>query len=159
MKVFLWLILISSTVIAQMGIKKQIFIGSGGTFPLVGDPSPTVTAGGAVIIPLGTRFFVRPAAAFNQNFPETGKPTRQLQTLAFLGFKVQPYLSVLVGRGETFLFPGGKPNAIVPMMSMATAWSPWKNKEGWKKGLGIFTPVNRTSTKGWGGSLLLGYTW
>ncbi len=145
--------------VTQGQIKKQVFIGGGESFPRVGQSSPTITAGGAVIVPLGSKWFVRPAVAFSQNFPHTGSPTRQIQTMVFLGFKVKPYVSVLVGRGESFLYPQGKPGAAVPIISASTAWSPWKKHAGWEKRIGIFTPISRTSTKGWGCGLQLGYTW
>jgi hypothetical protein len=148
------LILVFATV-AYGQIQKQVFAGMGSSFPAVGDPSPTITAGAAVLLPLGVRLFVRPAITFGQNFPETGKPTRQIQALGFLGLRLSHRVSVLGGAGETFLFPEGKAFRHLITATATTATTIYQTARG---RFGLFTPVNHNA-KGWGAGLLLGYTW
>jgi hypothetical protein len=156
MLVLIWTFLCS---VAQAQIKKQVFVGAGGSFPFVGDPSPTVTLGGAVVIPVASRFIIRPAIAFSRNFPDSGKPTSQIQVLVMVGYKLRPYVALMAGRGEAFLFPRGKPNVVLPVTIVSTAWSPWSKRLGRARGVGFFTPISFTATKGWGATLQGGYTW
>ncbi|MDR3642816.1 MAG: hypothetical protein P4L74_04285 [Candidatus Doudnabacteria bacterium] len=146
--------------VADAQVKKQVLVGAGGSFPDVGEVSPTVAAGGALIFPLGSKLFFRPAAAFSRNFPQTGKAARQIQALLFVGVKVRPFLAILGGRGETWVFVAGKPDAVLPITTILSAWFPWPHADNWKKRIGFFTPVSHTSTKkGWGAGLQVGYTW
>jgi hypothetical protein len=161
MKVLPWLFLISLFFIAtaEAQVKKQFFAGTGGSFPFVGDPSPTATVGGAAVIPFASRIIVRPAIALSRNFPDSGKPTSQIQALVMVGYRLRPYVALMAGRGEAFLFPPGKPNAVLPVTIVSTAWSPWSKRLGRVRGIGLFTPISFTATKGWGAALQGGYTW
>jgi len=147
------LVYVSQDAIAQ--IRKQVFAGTGCSFPVVGDLSPTVTAGGALIIPIHGRFFARPAAVVSSNFPDSGKPTLQAQALGFLGLQVSKRFAVLGGGGEAFLFPEGKPSLHLATVTTTTATTIRQTAHG---KFGLFTPISHNA-KGWGAGLLLGYTW
>jgi hypothetical protein len=147
------LMILAVTTYAQ--VQRQVFVGAGGSFPAVGDPSPTITAGAATLLPLGVWLFVRPAITFGQNFPETGKPTRQIQALGFLGLRLSHRVSILGGGGETFLLPEEKASQHLATLTVTTATTICQTAHG---RFGLFTPVNHNA-KGWGAGLLLGYTW